>query len=131
MNRQSDALVAAKPPWWRRHFFIQRDKPFAWWWLAAPLALLLLLAAALIGIPSIEDDLTGKTERALAGEYGSSVLADVDIDYDGRDATLAGVLPAGVTAAAIEEQVGDLDGVRTVDIDGLTAAAAPDRMRTH
>jgi outer membrane protein OmpA-like peptidoglycan-associated protein len=93
----------------------------AWWLALLAVPLLLAALAAFIERDGIESDLTGASETAL-GEAG---LGDVEVDFDGRDASLS--VPDGVTLssdqlAEAELTVGDVDGVRVVDASGITAA---------
>ena len=81
-------------------------------------ALLVLVWA--VGIPAIEDDLRSRSEAALDAAYGDAAEA-LAITFDGRSATVVGALPSGVSATDVGLLIGDLDGVRTVDVQLLGA----------
>jgi outer membrane protein OmpA-like peptidoglycan-associated protein len=90
------------------------------WWLALliiPLLLAALLAWAKGG--DIEGDLKAKADTALAA-HG---ITGATVEADGRDLslTLPDPLPAGVDASSAEAAVGDIDGVRTVEVAGGSA----------
>ncbi len=80
---------------------------------AAALAIVAPLATA----PGIERELTRKVEAAATAE-GFSVKAD----FSGQDGTL--VCTGPVDEAVLEELAEDVKGVRKVDIDDATCAAA-------
>ncbi len=85
------------------------------WWLAMVLAVL-VAGAVLWGVPHVRDDLTARSEQALAAAgYG-----DVRVDFDGRDAQVRGEVAADADAMAVEELVAGIRGVRRVDKTALS-----------
>jgi len=89
--------------------------PRAVWWLMLAWVIVAIIAV-IWGIPNEEDDLTNRASDALAG-------TGLEVEFDGRDATITGTADQPTIDAA-EETVYGLRGVRTVDV-GDTRVAAP------
>lgn len=101
--------------------FAHRNLGGAWW--LALLLVPLLLAALLTGLrgSTIEDALKDRSQAALS----AAGLDGVNLDFDGRDATLSG---AGLSAADLEKArgiVGAVDGVRVADVDTSGVSGTP------
>lgn len=75
--------------------------------------------------PRIEDDLTEKAQSRLADRG----LSSLDVDFDGRDATITGTIPASANfdgnLDGLEDYIRSEPGVRTVDTEGVSLAPAP------
>ena len=84
----------------------------------AALAIVTVLAIALRRGP-IEDDLTSRSESALAG----AGIGTVGVTFEGRDGTLTGTVPSEADRNLALGLVDDLEGVRVVD--GLLTVAPP------
>jgi outer membrane protein OmpA-like peptidoglycan-associated protein len=99
--------------------------------LLALLLVPLLLAALLAGLRGgdIETDLK---DRSLSDLKAKGIDADgIDLDFDGRDATLKAAAGAGLSKADLDKAkdvVADVEGVRVADVDtaGLAGAGSGD-----
>jgi outer membrane protein OmpA-like peptidoglycan-associated protein len=90
-------------------------------WLPLLIALLVFpvvitALAVFLGRSGVEDDLQQRTDVALAG----AGLSDVEVDFDGRDATISNV--ASDRAQAAKDTVLAVDGVRVAEVDGVITA---------
>lgn len=75
------------------------------------------VAACMVwAVPHIEHQLEDATRRDL--ERAGIDTANVSIDFDFRSGTIAGVLPAGVTADEVRGAV-HTDGVRDLTVDAV------------
>lgn len=106
--------------------FAHRNLGGAWW--LALLLVPLLLAALLTGLrgSTIEDALKDRSQAALS----AAGLGGVNLDFDGRDATLSSAGGAGLSAADLEKArgiVGAVDGVRVADVSGTPTDGATDQ----
>ena len=89
-------------------------------WLPLLVALLIVpvavtALAGFVGNSGVEDDLRQRTDVALA----SAGLPDVQVDFDGRDATISNV--ASDRAQTAKDTVLGVDGVRVAEVDGVLA----------
>jgi len=89
--------------------------------VADPAWAIVAIPAVIWGIPNVEDDLADSGSDALEG-------AGLEIDFDGRDATITGT-GEQATIDAVEDTVYNLRGVRRVDAAD-TRAAAPAAITT-
>lgn len=95
-------------------------KNLGWPWLLALLLVPLLLAALLAGLRGgdIETDLK---DRSLSDLKAEGIDTDgIDLDFDGRDATLKAASGAGLSKADLDKAkdvVADVEGVRVADVD--------------
>jgi hypothetical protein len=81
-------------------------------WLGVALVAVLVIGV-IAGHGLIEHGLEEETEAVLA-EAG---YADLDVDFVGQDGTVTGTVTSAENAAQIEELVGSIDGVRSVEVD--------------
>lgn len=102
---------------WTHHTRRGRRSPGGLWWLAVLLVPLVLAAAfmALNG-SDIESDLEEQSTAALRANN----LKGAKVTFDGRDATvtLPDRLPRGMDRGDAKSLVTDVDGVRTVTLEG-------------
>jgi len=99
-------------------------------------AVLSVIALACEG-PSVQDDLTEKTLENLTDDG----LGGLAVDFDGRDATVSGTVPAGSNITnrdQLEDFIRSESGVRTVDVEQVnfgapvpTATAVPQPTATQ
>ena len=92
--------------------------PNAVWWLVAA-SVMLLTITAIRTVATEERDLTERADIAMS----QSGLA-IDVTFDGRDATLSGVVTDPVDLDRAEALVVDLRGVRTVDVSAVRVTVA-------
>ncbi len=95
------------------------------WWLGL-LLVPLLLAALLTALKGgdIEDELSAKVNATLDAQG----ITDRTVSVDGRDVEVAlgDGLPAGVDAGSVTSLLGDVEGIRTLDVTGgATGSATP------
>jgi outer membrane protein OmpA-like peptidoglycan-associated protein len=93
-----------------------------WWAALAAIPFLLAALATVVGADGIESDL--RTDSLAALE--SNELSDVDVAFDGRDATVA-IADGGSASSADLDRARDIvagvQGVRVADIDTAAAEA--------
>jgi hypothetical protein len=80
-------------------------------WLAVALAAVLVIGV-IAGHGLVEHGLEGEAEQVLS-EAG---YTDLDVDFVGQDGTVTGTVPSDDDAARIEELVGSIGGVRSVEV---------------
>ena len=90
--------------------------PVAVWWLLGG-ALVLIAFTAVRSVAAEEQDLS---ERAVAALDQAGL--DLDVSFEGRDASLSGVVTNAVDIYRAETLIGDLRGVRIVDLSGVRMA---------
>ncbi len=89
--------------------------------VGVPLATIVITAGSWYGVDRIQDDL-GDGTRADLDAAGIRV-EDLAVDFDHRDGSISGILPAGVTVDRVRDVV-DVDGIRRLDLTDLAETGA-------
>ena len=103
--------------------------PRKWGWWMIPLVLIGLIVAMVLGVNHIENDI----EEAAPGMLSDAGIDPTGLDFEAtyRNVEVAGVLPAGVTAAQIESALEDREGaaegedIRDASVIATAAEPAP------
>ncbi len=90
---------------------VAQEPPVGAWWLV--FAFVLVTAAAVFwAIPHEQDDLTARSQQAVA----AAGFRSVDVEFEGRDATLRGTVARPADRDSLEDLVLRIEGVRTVEV---------------
>ena len=98
----------------------ERRKWARWAFLFFLAWLILAVLAALIAQNGIENDLGSRTRTV----FGGDVPDGVDVSFDGRDATITGMVASEAEKDRIRQVVAGADDVGRIDDDGLEVGSA-------
>jgi len=103
---------------------LNRPRMRRWGYAFLGAALLTTVAAVIWGVPRVE----ASRAAAVQEELDRRGWSEITVEFDGRDAQVAGTVPAGVTVHDVETVVASVAGVRAVS-DMVMVMAETDRSR--